>query len=763
MEEENKIIVSIDPVNIQGTKKILNQLINCICKIKIKEEYTTGFFCKIPFKNETIKVFITNYHFLIEKNLKENKKLILLLNNEKEAIKIDLFIERKVYLNKEYDITIIELKDEDKIKDYLELDDNLFKDNSEIIYKNKSIYTLHYQNGKNACVSYGLLNNKDKYNIMHNCSTDNGSFGSPILNLQNNKVIGIHNQNSIKYNIGTLLNLPIIDFINKNFMEEEKDLIIINNKNFKIIKKLGEGGFGKVIQVLNKSDNKYYAIKQIPIKEEKEEKIEEILNEAKILSKFNCNNIVKYYDCYKDNNNIYILIEYCKEGNLKSFIKKYIDNNTLIEEKIISNIIKQICIGIKEIHNKKIVHRDLKPENIFINDNMNIKIGDFGISKQLNSYQTHALTKNKTMSEYYVSPEIKIKGIYNEKADIYSLGCIIYELFTLNIYYNDLIMNDIKKINSDLYNNKWQKLMDSLLQIDYKKRFDINQVNKFLEDELNIKDSIENKIIGEIHIKKEDINKDIRIINSFENVKRELKLKDDDDFKYLNEKEIKENIEIKINGKIIEFTYYYKFNKEGKNIIEYSFKNILTKACFMFYDCISLINLDFSKFNTQNVINMSYMFYNCYSLISLDLSKFNTQKVNDMSYMFYQCKSLKSLDLSNFNTQNVTKMNSMFMSCNSLISLDLSNFNTQNVINMSHMFFDCKSLTNLNLSNFNTQNVTNMRCMFSYCNSLTNLNLSNFNTQNVTDMNGMFYECKSLNKKNLITKKVLKPFPKHKI
>ena len=238
MEEENKIIVSIDPVNIQGTKKILNQLINCICKIKIKEEYTTGFFCKIPFKNETIKVFITNYHFLIEKNLKENKKLILLLNNEKEAIKIDLFIERKVYLNKEYDITIIELKDEDKIKDYLELDDNLFKDNSEIIYKNKSIYTLHYQNGKNACVSYGLLNNKDKYNIMHNCSTDNGSFGSPILNLQNNKVIGIHNKNSINYNIGTLFKLPIKDFINKTFMEDEKDLISINNTKFKIIKEL---------------------------------------------------------------------------------------------------------------------------------------------------------------------------------------------------------------------------------------------------------------------------------------------------------------------------------------------------------------------------------------------------------------------------------------------------------------------------------------------------------------------------------------------
>ena len=88
-------------------------------------------------------------------------------------------------------------------------------------------------------------------------------------------------------------------------------------------------------------------------------------------------------------------MEYCSEGNLRNFIDKNIDNDTLIEEKMISNIIKQICIGIREIHNMKIVHRDLKPENIFMNKNMNIKIGDFGISKQLSSYKTHTLTKKK--------------------------------------------------------------------------------------------------------------------------------------------------------------------------------------------------------------------------------------------------------------------------------------------------------------------------------------------------------------------------------
>jgi len=89
-----------------------------------------------------------------------------------------------------------------------------------------------------------------------------------------------------------------------------------------------------------------------------------------------------------------------------------------------------------------------------------------------------------------------------------------------------------------------------------------------LNDFIN-KNKTKNIIIGEISIDKDNINKDIRIINSFENHKREFNLKDkkDNDL-YENEKEIKENIEIKINGKIIEFTYDYKFKEEGKYIVE---------------------------------------------------------------------------------------------------------------------------------------------------------------------------------------------------
>ena len=129
MEDENKVVGSSEPVNIERTIKILDQLMNCICKIKMKGGFGTGFFCKIPDKNEILKVLMTNYHVLNEKSLEENEKLNLRLNDENQIVKLDLEIERKTYFNEDYDLTLIELKEEDKIKNYLELDDNLFQEN----------------------------------------------------------------------------------------------------------------------------------------------------------------------------------------------------------------------------------------------------------------------------------------------------------------------------------------------------------------------------------------------------------------------------------------------------------------------------------------------------------------------------------------------------------------------------------------------------------------------------------------------------------
>ena len=150
-----------------------------------------------------------------------------------------------------------------------------------------------------------------------------------------------------------------------------------------------------------------------------------------------------------------------------------------------------------------------------------------------------------------------------------------------------------------------------------------------------------NEIISELNITFNNSKK--RIINSFENIKREnpylnchnVETKE-------NKKEIKD-CEIYINDKKIDFTYYYTFKNKGKYIIKYKFKKLLNSTNNMFSFCNSLSTLDLSNFNTQNVTNMQYMFYNCTSLSSLDLSNFNTQNVTNMEYMFYVCESLTNL------------------------------------------------------------------------------------------------------------------------
>ena len=483
------------------------------------------------------------------------------------------------------------------------------------------------------------------------------------------------------------------------------------------------------------------------------EEIEQYKKIINILSRLNNEHLIKYYDTFMENDSFNILMEYVGDNNLKQFIQNHKNNYELIEQSIIRDILIQICQGLKEIHDNKMIHRDLTPDNIFIDKNNKIKIGDFGISKILTSLNNYANTQ--IGKRQYLAPEV-LRGLkYNNKVDIYSLGCILYELFTLNEYYEDKFDEKECKINTDIYKSKYQELIELLLKQDYKERPNIDEVLNYI---YLIE---ENYIIGEINIEEKDINKEINIIK-------------------LYEKEIKNNCIIKINDNNIDLNYFYKFKKSGKYIIKYIFTNNITKTNNMFDDCKSLIkinlsnfnalnvkdmsnmfsrcesltNINLSNFNTQNVINMSYMFYGCKSLTNLNLSNFDTQNVTDMSNMFSYCESLTNLNLSNFNTQNVTDMNNMFSECKSLIQINLSNFNTQNVKNMSRMFDNCISLTNLNLSNFNAQNVADMSYMFCGCELLKNINLSNFNTQNVIKMNGMFSGCNFLKKKNIITKDI---------
>ena len=250
------------------------------------------------------------------------------------------------------------------------------------------------------------------------------------------------------------------------------------------------------------------------------------------------------------------------------------------------------------------------------------------------------------------------------------------------IKYNDIVLKDIKEIILDKnIENKYKKIMNIYEKMN----------NKY-----------NNYIIAEFEIKQDDLNENIRIINSFEHCKKEEEWEDeDDDCKCENEKEIKENCEIKINNEIVPFSYFHKFDKVGKYKIQYLFKNNLTRTSCMFQGCKKLTNINLSNFKSDDVTNMVSIFRDCYSLKNINLSNLNTLKVSDMSAMFYGCNSLIDINLSDFDTKNVTNLSYMFYECSSLVNVNLSNFTIFKYTDTSNMFSKCTSLTKIYLSNLN--------------------------------------------------------------
>ena len=214
--------------------------------------------------------------------------------------------------------------------------------------------------------------------------------------------------------------------------------------------------------------------------------------------------------------------------------------------------------------------------------------------------------------------------------------------------------------------------------------------------DININKNINtNYIIAEYDIKEEDVNKNIRIITSYEEWMRTNGYKEIEN-EYKNEKQIKD-CEIEINGELIPFNYFYQIKSKRKLTTKYSFNNNIDNTAYMFNECSSLTYIDLSNFNSNNATNICYMFNECSSLTHINLSNFNTKNVIDMGYMFNGCSSLTSIDLSSFNTNNVTNMSCMFRGCSSLTRINLSNFNTDNATNMRGKFRGCSNLRNKNV------------------------------------------------------------------
>ncbi|NXE25815.1 NEK11 kinase, partial [Ardeotis kori] len=203
-------------------------------------------------------------------------------------------------------------------------------------------------------------------------------------------------------------------------------------RRYTIQRKLGNGSFGSVYLVSDrkaKQGEELKVLKEISVGDLKPNETVEANLEAQLLSKLDHPAIVKFYASFVERDSFCIITEYCEGGDLDFKIQEYRESGKIFTQNQIIDWFIQLLLGVNYMHERRILHRDLKAKNIFLKNNL-LKIGDFGVSRLLMGSCDLATTFTGT--PYYMSPEaLKHQG-YNTKSDIWSLGCILYEMCCMN-------------------------------------------------------------------------------------------------------------------------------------------------------------------------------------------------------------------------------------------------------------------------------------------------------------------------------------------
>ena len=250
----------------------------------------------------------------------------------------------------------------------------------------------------------------------------------------------------------------------------ENDFELIGNKP------IGNGAFGKVWKVIHINTKKEYCIKILNKRDIIEQKLIKQLNkELSIMYEINHPHSIKLVNHFEDDKKIYMIMEYANNGNLFSYMKK----NKLNNETIIQFLRETISI-VKYLHSLNIIHRDIKPENLLLDNNLRIKLCDYGWATH---YNNNEQINTFCGTPEYVAPEIIKKEFYDEKIDIWSIGVLLFEMicnyspFSANNN-NDRFKNIIKgKINwPKNINFKAKNLIEKILKINPNERLSLDDI-----------------------------------------------------------------------------------------------------------------------------------------------------------------------------------------------------------------------------------------------------------------------------------------------
>jgi len=241
--------------------------------------------------------------------------------------------------------------------------------------------------------------------------------------------------------------------------------------DFKIISKLGEGAYSTVYKVKRNIDNNIYALKKVKLLNLSEKEKQNSLNEVRLLASIKSNFVISYKEAFFDekDSTLGIVMEFADGGDLYQKIVEHKQSAMFFEETDIWRIFIQLVKGLKALHDLKILHRDLKSANVFLLTDGTAKLGDLNVSK----VARRGLGYTQTGTPYYASPEVWKDQPYDNKSDIWSLGCVLYEMITLRPpfraqnmegLYNRVIKGQFSRI-PDRFSHELFEIVKLLIQV----------------------------------------------------------------------------------------------------------------------------------------------------------------------------------------------------------------------------------------------------------------------------------------------------------
>ncbi|KAE9313517.1 hypothetical protein PF001_g8703 [Phytophthora fragariae] len=241
----------------------------------------------------------------------------------------------------------------------------------------------------------------------------------------------------------------------ESLTEEQRALFADGGQldDYEVLKPIGKGKFSVVFKAKRRRDGQAVALKKIAIFDLMNLKArEKTLKEVRLVQSVSHSNIIQYLDAFVQNNELYIAFEWAEAGDLKRQIRKANEKGVRFDERTIWRYFTQLCGAILYLHQARIMHRDLKPANIFLTLKGVVKVGDLGLGRYLSENTVEA--RSKVGTPLYMSPEVLRGESYDWKSDVWSMGCILYELAMLRSPFKSEGLNLVglfQKINKGYY------------------------------------------------------------------------------------------------------------------------------------------------------------------------------------------------------------------------------------------------------------------------------------------------------------------------